>query len=139
MDRFFSLLDDLESDEYIQSQTQRKRILILKFIAGPLTPTQPKEIPLTGEKRLYFGCEEGKDVAFVMQGERIVSWHMEIVYDHNTLVLKNLNLNSTESCGVYRRLFEGEAYSLRPGNSFWIGTLEFLVERYNTGIVSDIG
>ena len=28
---------------------------------------------------------------------------------------------------------------MRPGHAFRIGTLEFLVERYNTGIVSDIG
>jgi serine/threonine protein phosphatase PrpC len=48
-------------------------------------------------------------------------------------------MNCWESCGVYRRLFDQESYSLRPGHAFRIGTLEFLVERYNTGIVSDIG
>lgn len=40
---------------------------------------------------------------------------------------------------MYRRLFDGENYALRPGHAFRIGTLEFLVERFNTGIVSDIG
>ena len=76
----------------------------------------------------------------MINGERVVESHFEIVFEHNTLILRNLNLNCWESCGVYRRLFdEYESYSLRPGHAFRIGTLEFLVERYNTGIVSDIG
>jgi hypothetical protein len=53
--------------------------------------------------------------------------------------MKNLNLNCLESCGLYKRLYNDEEYSLRPGNAFRIGTLEFVVERFNTGIVSDIG
>ena len=94
---------------------------------------------MTGERKLIFGCEESKDMTFLIHGDRVVEWHFEITFENNSLFLRNLNLNSWESCGVYRRLFDGEAYSLRPGNAFWIGTLEFLVERYNTGIVSDIG
>jgi hypothetical protein len=62
-----------------------------------------------------------------------------ITFDKNTLVMRNLNLDAWESCGVYRRLFDEEGYVLRAGNAFRIGTLEFIVERYNTGIVSDIG
>lgn len=54
-------------------------------------------------------------------------------------MMKNLNLDCWESCGVYQRLFDTESYSLRPGHAFRIGTLEFLVERFNTGIISDIG
>lgn len=76
---------------------------------------------------------------YLLHGERIVENHFEIVFDNNTLILRNLNMNCWESCGVYRRLFDQESYSLRPGHAFRIGTLEFLVERYNTGIVSDIG
>jgi hypothetical protein len=72
-------------------------------------------------------------------GERVVDKHFEIVYENNSLMMKNLNLDCWESCGVYKRLFNEECYSLRPGSAFRIGTLEFLVERYNTGIVSDIG
>jgi len=91
---------------------------------------------------LLFGAKEStsKDVQkFVINGERIVEQHFEIVFDSNTLILRNLNLNCWDTCGVYRRLFEQESYSLRPGHAFRIGTLEFVVERYNTGIVSDIG
>lgn len=53
--------------------------------------------------------------------------HFEIVFDNNTLVIRTLNLNCAESCGVYKRLFDDEQYILRPGNAFRIGTLEFLV------------
>ena len=74
-----------------------------------------------------------------MQGEKLVDRHFEIDYESNTLVIRNLNLDCWESCGVYRRIFDDEEYILRPGNAFRIGTLEFMVERYNTGIVSDIG
>lgn len=74
-----------------------------------------------------------------MTGDRVVSWHFEITYDNNTLLLRTLNLNCYESCAVYQKLLDDEHYVLRPGCAFWIGTLEFLVERFNTGIVSDIG
>ena len=53
--------------------------------------------------------------------------------------MRNLNLNSDQSCGLYKMLFDGEHHNLQPGDSFRIGTLEFLIERYNTGIISDIG
>jgi hypothetical protein len=98
-----------------------------------------KEIKLTGEKKLVFGAAECKDTTLVFKGERIVDRHFEIVFDQNTMLLINSNLNCPDSCGVYKRIFEDEMYCLRPGNAFRIGTLEFLVERYNTGIVSDIG
>jgi hypothetical protein len=91
---------------------------------------------------VLFGTKDSssKEISkFLMNGERVVENHFEIVFDHNTLILRNLNLNCWDSCGVYRRLFDQESYSLRPGHAFRIGTLEFLVERYNTGIVSDIG
>ena len=82
----------------------------------------------------------GKDTQkFVMNGERIVDKHFEIVFDQNTLIMRNLDMNCWDSCGIYRRLFSTESYSLRPGDAFRIGTLEFLVERFNTGVVSDIG
>jgi hypothetical protein len=139
-DRFFSLVDDLESDELIQNQNGRKKLLVLKFIAGPLLPTQPKEIKLTGERKLVFGLNESKDPGvFSITGERVIERHFEIEYCNNTLMVKNLNLDCWESCGIYRRVFNDEEYCLRPGNAFRIGTLEFMVERFNTGIVSDIG
>jgi hypothetical protein len=78
-------------------------------------------------------------MALTIVGNRIVENHFEIVFENNTLMIKNLNLNCEESCGLYKRIFEDELYCLRPGNAFRIGTLEFLVERYSTGIVTDIG
>ncbi len=136
------MMEDLENDEYVQKQSSKKKMLYLRFIKGPLLHSQPKDIALNGEKPLIFGCKESqnKDVnKFLINGERIVDQHFEIVFDNNTIVLRNLNMNCWESCGVYRRLFDQESYCLRPGHAFRIGTLEFLVERFNTGIVSDIG
>lgn len=86
-----------------------------------------------------FGSKEGKAMALTINGNRIIENHFEIAFENNTIMLKNLNLVCEESCGVYKRIFEDELYCLRPGNAFRIGTLEFFVERFNTGIVSDIG
>ena len=36
IDRFFSLVDYLESDSIIQQQSTRKRMLVLRFLSGPL-------------------------------------------------------------------------------------------------------
>ena len=88
---------------------------------------------------MVFGSEEAKDVVFVMKGERIIPRHFEIVFENNTLIMRNHNLDCWESSGLYKRIFDSEIYNLRPGDAFRIGTLEFLVERFNTGIVSDIG
>lgn len=63
----------------------------------------------------------------------------QISFKDNSLFMTNLNLNCDESIGVYKRLFADEAWNLRPGNAFRIGMLEFIVERYNTAVVSDIG
>jgi len=40
-------------------------------------------------------------------GDKIVSNHFEIDYDKisGTIMLRNLNLNPDESCGVYKMLF----------------------------------
>jgi len=53
--------------------------------------------------------------------------------------LHNLNELTEESCGLYKRLFVGEQFYLRPEDAFRIGKQEFLLERFNTGIISDIG
>lgn len=94
---------------------------------------------MVGDKPIIFGNKEGKDVKCILSGERIIERHFEILFDNNSLIMRNLNLDCWESCGVYKRLFDTENYILRPGHAFRIGTLEFLVERFNTGIVSDIG
>jgi hypothetical protein len=94
---------------------------------------------LTGDKRIVFGCGEGKDITFYMNGDRVISRHFDIDFSSNSLIMRNLNLDCAESCGIYKRVFDDELFCLRPGNAFRIGTLEFLVERYNTGVVSDIG
>lgn len=115
-------------------------MLVLRFIKGPLLQNQAREIPLVGDKSLVFGNKDlGKEAKYNLNGERVVERHFEILFDNNSMVIRNLNLSCWESCGVYRRLFEQESYILRPGHAFRIGTLEFLVERFNTGIVSDIG
>ncbi len=55
------------------------------------------------------------------------------------MLMRNLNLNTEESCGIYKRLSASEEWNLRPGNAFRIGTLEFVVERFNTAVVTEIG
>ena len=76
-----------------------------------------------------------------MTGPKICSQHFEIDYDkiRGTIVMRNLNLNTDQSCGLYKMLFDGESHNLQPGDSFRIGSLEFLIERYNAGVISDIG
>lgn len=53
--------------------------------------------------------------------------------------MRNLNMNTETSCGLYKMLFDTEQHNLQPGDAFRIGSLEFVTERYNTGIISDIG
>ena len=53
--------------------------------------------------------------------------------------MRNLELDYEKSCGLYKMLFETEYHNLQPGDAFRIGSLEFITERFNTGIVSDIG
>jgi len=89
---------------------------------------QGEEISITGESRLVFGsknefsCEDA--VKFVtIQGDRIAPSHFEIYFEtaNNTIMLHNLNELTEESCGLYKRLFVGEQYYLRPEDAFRIG------------------
>ena len=54
-------------------------------------------------------------------------------------MLRNLNMDPEQSCGLYKMLQPQEHHNLQPGDAFRIGTLEFVMERFNTGIISDIG
>lgn len=81
-----------------------------------------------------------KDMIELM-GEKIAGHHFEIDYDKvsGTIILRNLNFDTNKSCGLYKMMFANENYNILPGDAFRIGSLEFLTERFNTGIVSDIG
>lgn len=86
--------------------------------------------------------EAGQQQFFVeLQGEKICSNHFQIDYDKikGTLMLRNLNMDPDQSCGLYKMLQPQEHHNLQPGDAFRIGTLEFVMERFNTGIISDIG
>jgi hypothetical protein len=74
-------------------------------------------------------------------GDKIAIHHFEIDYDRKcgSLMLRNLNLDTKESCGLYKMLLQNEGFNLQPGTAFRIGSLEFVVERFNHGIISDIG
>ena len=74
-----------------------------------------------------------------MQGDKIPEKQFEIVFEKGQLIMRNINIKSGSSFGLYRKLDDEENFILRPGVAFRIGTLEFEVERFNTGIVSDIG
>ena len=47
-------------------------------------------------------------------GPKIVKEHFEIDYDkiRGTIVMRNLNLSSSQSCGLYKMLFDGENHNL---------------------------
>lgn len=74
-------------------------------------------------------------------GNRIVENHMALYFDSLScsLVLNNQNIDCEESCGVYRMLKKEEDFRLSPDDAFRIGSLEFQVQRFNVGVVSDIG
>lgn len=95
-----------------------------------------KVIELTGEK-LVFGSSSRADIH--LKGDKIADFHFDIKYVNDSFLLRNLNHNISESYGVYKQLFQDENYIIRPGHGIRVGDLEFHVERFNTGIVSDKG
>ena len=76
-----------------------------------------------------------------LRGEKISNQHFEIDFDkiRGKIMLRNLDMDINRSCGLYKMLFDNEYHNLQPGDAFRIGLLEFLVERFNTGCLSDIG
>lgn len=69
----------------------------------------------------------------------MVDYHFEIRYVNDSYLLRTLNHNISENFGVYKQLFKDENHIIRPGHGIRVGTLEFHVERFNTGIVTDKG
>jgi hypothetical protein len=116
----------------------------MKLIAGPIKKDillDPDQMPIVFGRSMQ-NVEAGSNGNFIeLLGEKISNQHFEIDYDkiRGTVILRNSNLNTQESCGLYKMLFDHENHNLQPGDAFRIGTLEFLIERFNTGIVSDIG
>ena len=53
--------------------------------------------------------------------------------------MRNLEFNINKSWGLYKRLFQKEQFVLKPGCGLRMGLLEFHIERFNTGIVSEKG
>lgn len=147
IDRFMNLIDLMKRNTKINIQinhASNKKMLILKFIAGPLKSEillDPDNMPIQFGKAAM-NAEAGQQKFFVdLQGDKICSHHFQIDYDKikGTLMLRNLNLDPEQSCGLYKMLQPQEHHNLQPGDAFRIGTLEFVVERFNTGIISDIG
>lgn len=53
--------------------------------------------------------------------------------------MRNLDHNLNTSFGLYKKLMLKEEFALKPGSGIRVGSLEFHVERFNTGIVSERG
>lgn len=96
-----------------------------------------KTIRITGEKSIVVGSSSRAD--HVIEGDKIADFHFEIRLVNGSFLLRNLNHNISESYGVYKCLFPDEEYIIRPGHGIRVGDLEFHVERFNTGIVSEKG
>ena len=118
---------------------------MLRFVEGSLKGQKidldPEEMPIVfgkDDENQEVGQKKG---IRTLTGNRICSHHFEIDYDKvgGGIMLRNLNFDSKKSCGVHKMLNTTECHNLQPGDAFRIGTLEFVVERFNTGIVSDIG
>lgn len=91
-----------------------------------------------GNKWLTFG--KSSDCDFRLNGEKISDLHFEIQFSlDGRLLIWNLDHNLNQSWGLYKKLFIKEEFSLWPGHGIWIGSLEFHIERFNTGIVSEKG
>jgi len=114
-------------------------VLKLTWLKGKGYLNKPNEqIFLSGTIPISFGADHHKNLVSI-KGERITPKHFEIKYHKAALRIVNLSLNEAESCGVYKKLLLNEEKVLQPADAFRIGKLEFVVERFNTGIVSDIG
>ena len=137
-----SLIDAYKRHRMVLAK-EKKKCLVLRFLNGSkkVINLNPEKLPLVfgkGEQN----PESGQRYSFVeLDGEKMAKHHFEIDFDRvlGTLKLRNLCLDPEVSCGLYKMLFSHERHSLLPGDAFRIGSLEFVIERFNTGIVSDIG
>mmetsp|Transcript_29349 Transcript_29349/g.44235 ORF Transcript_29349/g.44235 Transcript_29349/m.44235 type:complete len:238 (+) Transcript_29349:671-1384(+) len=127
-----------------QQNSGPKKQLVMRFVSGmdKQIVLDPEEMPLVFGKADKNLQQVGQKSDMIeLEGPKICSQHFEVDYDKikGTIVLRNLNLNTDHSCGLYKMLLESEAHNLQPGDAFRIGTLEFIIERFNNGIVCDIG
>lgn len=121
-------------DKTIHLIPHDRKVLELIFTKGDFK----QSIPLLGNKRLTFGKSPDCDVR--INGEKISDLHFEVQFSlDGRLLLRNLDHNINSSWGLYKKLFIKEEHVIRPGSGIRIGSLEFHVERFNTGIVSEKG
>ena len=126
-----------------QTSKDAKKCLVMRFLTGDkkVIKLMPENLPIifgAGDKN----PESGQRYTFIeLSGEKIAPHHFEIDFDQvlGALKLRNLCLDPEVSCGLYKMLLGHESFNLVPGDAFRIGSIEFEIERFNTGIVSDIG
>lgn len=113
IDRFMNLIDLMKRNTRINIQmstnANTKKMLVVKFIAGSIKQEillDPDNMPIQFGK-LAMNPEAGQQQFFVeLQGEKICSNHFQIDYDKikGTLMLRNLNMDPEQSCGLYKML-----------------------------------
>ena len=135
IDSFFSQLDKIKSPDSTVAQS----ILLMTFSQGPLTG---KTLKLDGQQ-FMLGSKASSKVAnsLVLEGKKVASRHADIYYDfrNRCIRLRNLQLDQSKSCGVYRRMPKDDLFEMLPEDATRIGNLEFLMQRFNTGVANSIG
>lgn len=150
------IIADMEKISLLEiAATGPKLKVNIRFIAGPMQgtiisidPTKTTTVfgglnkkPKEEELEAMTGIP-GEEVDYVyLPGARIMNKHFQLFYDSLccSLLMKNEEIDCAESCGVYRRMKIEEEFKLQPDDAFRIGTLEFAVQRFNAGCLSDIG
>lgn len=130
----FSKTEDSKHSKHKSFDTLKPLKMIIR---SRKDKTYQKSVKLTGDKSVIFGSSSKAD--YQLEGDKIADFHFEIRKVNDSFLLRNLNHNLSESYGVYKRLYPDENHIIRPGHGIRIGDLEFHVERFNTGIVSDKG
>ena len=79
--------------------------------------------------------------SFVIESDKILETHLKLYKEGQSFFLKVFSsTDSKKRCSkVWRKLYDTESYCLTPEDIIRIGKLSLLVQRFNVGIIADIG
>ena len=78
----------------------------------------------------------------MIQDDSLEGMSLKVEYKHGSyfLVADMTNFIETyDAPSAYFKLYPDERHMIHPGDIFQMGLLQFAVERFNTGVIADVG
>ena len=117
----------------------KKRVLVMTVKDGEKVIATVK---LDEDKDVTISTDKNKEATVKIHDESLDGLSLKVIFKFGSFFLTGDTHNfvdAYDSPSAFYRLYRDESYHLQPGDIMKTGLLTFAAERFNTGIVADVG